>query len=108
MRIFGTKGELYANAADTSLTVYSFGTRETTAIPIIETEESIGGGHGGGDSGIVHELYEYLSGSYTGYCAADIDISVKNHIIGFAAEKARRDNTVESVPEFAKRLGFDY
>ncbi|MBR2886366.1 MAG: gfo/Idh/MocA family oxidoreductase, partial [Clostridia bacterium] len=90
IRIFGTKGELYANAKDTEITVFTFENRETTTISVPEVDESIAGGHGGGDGGIVSELYEYLSGSYKGFCAADIDTSVKNHMIGFAAEEARK------------------
>lgn len=108
IRLFGTKGELYANANDTSITVYDFQTRKTTKYEVQETEESIVGGHGGGDEGIVYELYDYLSGSYTGYCAADIDVSVKNHMIGFAAEVARHNDTVESVADYCKRFGFEY
>lgn len=108
IRLFGTKGELYANAADTEIKVFSFDTRETISVPVVETEESIAGGHGGGDYGIVEELYDYLSDTYTGYCAADIDTSVKNHMIGFAAEKARHDDTVENVAAFSKKYGYDY
>jgi hypothetical protein len=108
IRLFGTKGELYANANDTTITVYPFGSRKIETYSVQETDESIVGGHGGGDEGIVYELYEYLSGSYTGYCAADIDVSVKNHMIGFAAEVARHNDTVESVAEYCKRFGFDY
>lgn len=108
IRIFGTKGELYANAKDTDITVYTFEDRKTVKLPVMKTEESIAGGHGGGDSGIVNELYEYMCGDYKGYCAADIDISVKNHIIGFAAEKARNENTVESISDYANKFGFKY
>ena len=108
IRLFGTKGELYANANETAITVYDFENRKTTKYDVQETEESIVGGHGGGDEGIVYELYEYLSGNYTGYCAADIDVSVKNHMIGFAAEVARHNDTVESVAEYCKRFGFEY
>ena len=108
IRLFGTKGELYANANDTTITVYDFESRQTAKYDVQETEESIVGGHGGGDEGIVYELYDYLSGSYTGYCAADIDVSVKNHMIGFAAEAARHNDTVESVVDYCKRFGFDY
>lgn len=108
IRLFGTKGELYANAADTEIKVFSFDTRETISVPVVETEESIAGGHGGGDYGIVKELYDYLSDTYTGYCAADIDTSVRNHMIGFAAEKARHDETVENVAVFSKKYGYDY
>ncbi len=95
-------------AADTAITVWDFATQTTRHIPVQETDESIVGGHGGGDSGIIRELYDYLSGSYTGFCAADIETSVKNHLIGFAAEEARRRNTVESVADYCRRFGYTY
>ena len=62
-------------------------------------------GHGGGDGGLICELYDYLSGNYNGFCAADIDISVRNHLIGFAAEKSRREDTVESIDEYFASFG---
>jgi len=100
IRIFGTKGELYANMRDTEITIFTFEDRQTRQVTVKATEESIVGGHGGGDTGIVNELYEYLTGSYTGYKAADISTSVKNHLIGFAAEVSRKNNTVEDVDTF--------
>lgn len=105
IRLFGTKGELFANMADTQITVYTFADKQTRTVNVTETNESILGGHGGGDGGIIRELYEYFSGSYTGYRAADIDISVKNHLIGFAAEKARHAGTVEDVDAFFDGYG---
>ena len=68
-------------------------------------DESILSGHGGGDSGIVHELYDYLSDSYTGYCASNINVSVKNHLIGFAAEKSRHGDTVENIDKYFASYG---
>ena len=108
IRVFGTKGELYANASATEIKVYPFDTREPYMVSVDRTEESIAGGHGGGDKGIVEELYDYLSGEYTGFCAADIHTSVKNHIIGFAAEEARHNDTVEDVAKYSEKFGFDY
>ena len=105
IRIFGTKGELYANMSDKEITVYTFADKQYHSVPVTEAEESILGGHGGGDLGIVRELYEYLSGSYTGYSAADITTSVKNHFIGFAAERARHNGTVEDVDAFMAEYG---
>ncbi|MBR4419777.1 MAG: hypothetical protein IKT32_02755, partial [Clostridia bacterium] len=74
-------------------------------IQSISLDESIMAGHGGGDTGIINELYEYLNGDYNGFCAADITISVKNHLIGFAAERARHNDTVENVDEFFSEYG---
>ena len=105
IRIFGTKGELFANMSDSTISLYTFEDKKQSEIPILKLEESIKGGHGGGDAGLVSELYDYLGGSYDGYCAADIDISVKNHLIGFAAEKSRRENTVENVDKYFEEYG---
>ena len=58
-----------------------------------------------GDGGIVYELYDYITGNYNGYRAANIDISVKNHLIGFAAEKARTNHSVESVDAYMQGFG---
>lgn len=105
IRLFGTKGELYANMSDTEITVYTFEDKKTHTYSVNKTEESILGGHGGGDQGIVAELHDYLSGEYTGYCAANIQVSVQNHMIGFAAEKARHEGTVEDVQKYSAQYG---
>ena len=106
IRIFGTKGELYANASDTEITLYTFEDEKHHKISVEKTEESIAGGHGGGDHGIVVELYDYLNNNYIGYCAADIETSVKNHLIGFAAEEARKEESVINVAQFSEKYGY--
>ncbi len=105
IRIFGTKGELYAGMEDDEVTVYTFEDKQRHQIPLTVIGEGINDGHGGGDQGMIAEAYEYFSEQYTGYRAADIDISVKNHLIGFAAEQARLDGTVESVDAFFEQYG---
>lgn len=105
IRIYGTKGELYAHMKENEIKLYTFEDKETTVIPTRQALETIDGGHGGGDGGIIKELYEYLSGSYTGFRAADVNISVRNHLIGFAAEKARHGHCVVDVEEMLKDYG---
>ena len=105
IRIFGTKGELYAHMDNEYIDIYTFDDNKHTKLPKDSIEESILGGHGGGDAGLVHELYDYLSDNYTGYCAADINVSVKNHLIGFAAEKSRHEDTVESIDKYFNAYG---
>lgn len=105
IRLFGTKGELYANMSDKEITLTVFDAKEAVKVPVAETKEDITGGHGGGDIGIVRELYEYIMGEYNGYKAANIEISAKNHLIGFAAEKARRNNSVEPITSYMKEYG---
>lgn len=105
IRLFGTKGEMWAYAADDAIQIYTFEDRATRFVPVRETDESINGGHGGGDDGIVRELYDYLGDDYQGFSAADVEISAKNHLIGFAAEAARHGGTVENVDSYFARYG---
>ena len=104
IRIYGTKGEMFAHMKENEIKLYDFESKETTIIPTKQALETIDGGHGGGDGGIVRELYEYLSGNYTGFRAADVDISVRNHMIGFAAEEARHGHCVVNVEEMLKKF----
>ncbi|MBR3837790.1 MAG: Gfo/Idh/MocA family oxidoreductase [Clostridia bacterium] len=104
VRIYGTRGELYAHMKDNEITLRLIGEKEPVTVPVSKTEESIDGGHGGGDRGIIRELYDYMSGDYKGYRAADIETSVSNHLLCFAAEEARHTSTVVSTCEFAARF----
>ena len=103
-RIYGTKGEIYAFMADQEIKIFTFDERKSWTVSVPKVDESINGGHGGGDQGIVRELYDYMSGTYTGFRAADIHVSVANHMIGFAAEQARHEKTVVDVQAFAKQF----
>ena len=107
IRIYGTKGELFAFMKDKEIKVFSFEGNKSWTVPVLETEESINGGHGGGDEGIIKELYDYMSGTYTGYRAADIQTSVSNHLIGFAAEQARHAGTVVSLDSVIEAYHFE-
>lgn len=107
IRIFGTKGELYKNMDEDSVTVYTFLDKKRTVVSFDALKEDITGGHGGGDGGIIAELYDFLNGTYTGYSVAEIDISVKNHLLAFAAEEARHTNTVVDVDEYLARYGLE-
>ena len=107
IRIYGTKGELTAYMADEEIRLFTFEDNRHWTIPVPKMEEGINGGHGGGDTGIVKELYDYLSGTYNGYRAADIHTSVKNHLIGFAAEEARHNDTVVAMDGVYTKYGFE-
>lgn len=104
IHIMGTKGEI--NAAldgDEPIKLYSFATGETEEIPM-SGKDGISGGHGGGDEGIVMDLYEYLNGTYEGKSVPEIDESTYNHMITFAAEESRRTGTVVDFEEYMKKF----
>lgn len=104
-RVYGTKGELRAFMSDKEIYVRLLSSKKKHFIPVRKTEESIAGGHGGGDYVIVSDLYNYLNGEEVEFGASDIGISVENHMIGFAAEESRYNKTVVSLDEFCARKG---
>ncbi len=102
LRIMGTAGEIFGDMDRDIIEYFNFETREYTTIHPNEApvDGSLSGGHGGGDEGIIHALYQYLAEGYEGDLLSKIDISVKNHFICFAAEKSRLENTIIDVTEF--------
>lgn len=89
--IMGTKGEIYANMKEQSILLYDFATRERIEIykPKEAFDQSIAGGHGGGDAGIMEDLYEYIANNNPSDSISDISVSCMSHLIAFAAEEAR-------------------
>lgn len=107
-RVYGTKGELYAFFSDTEITVRTHADRRKFTIPVDEaSSESIAGGHGGGDAGISVDLYKFLEGEEIELGASEIGISVYNHLIGYAAEESRHENTVVDLADFCKKHSFN-
>lgn len=106
IRIMGTKGELVGDMDNTTIEYYDFATRTKT--PINPSDVALGGaidsGHGGGDTGIVNVLYEYLTTGYEGDLLSEIGISAENHMIAFAAEHSRLTGEVVDVEEYTKQF----
>ncbi len=104
IHIMGTKGELWGHMdKEGFIEIYDFATRTKKEIPMLAMD-GIKGGHGGGDTGIVNSLYNYLTGTYTGNAVSDISVSVQNHLTVFAAEKSRLENTVVDMEQYVKEL----
>lgn len=104
IHIMGTKGEINASMNCTSFEHFDFLTRETKRIEIESAVigDSIVGGHGGGDEGIVESFYDYITGKLTADEVSEIGISAQNHMLAFAAEKSRLEGTVVDIEEFCK------
>lgn len=105
--IMGTKGELWAEMSnkETPFIFYDFATREKRALSadIAIAGDSITTGHGGGDAGIVDALYRYVTGELTAEEVSEIGVSCKNHMLAFAAEESRHNDTVVSVPKYSAK-----
>ena len=103
IRVMGTKGEIRGEFKDATVDLYEFETKTHTEIRVADAafDDSIVGGHGGGDNGIMHAFYELLCGRED-VSLCDIDVSCKNHMIAFAVERARAEGRVVSLDEFYK------
>ncbi len=106
LHVMGTKGELFGDADTDIIRYYDFATRETTEMhPYNDAvNNSLDGGHGGGDKGIVNTLRKYLTEGYDGAWLSEIAISVDNHMIAFAAEESRHMGTVVNMEDFKNKF----
>ena len=91
IRIMGTKGMLTGNAKDTFVSLYDFATGKTEEIHYVDIAfaNDITGGHGGADTLIMDELYDYLTDNYNSYSICRIGDTCDNHLLAFAAEESR-------------------
>lgn len=106
LRIMGTKGEIAAEMSNDYVTLFDFETRQETKIAIADAvkDESIKGGHGGGDRGIIRSFCKLLSGTYEGNSITDIGTSVMNHLTAFAAEEARLTGKTVDLSAYSANL----
>lgn len=102
IRIMGTKGEIFADASDDSISYYSFKTRQIEQIPVTDStgDDSPAKGHGGGDEGIIADFYEYIANGRESRSLCDIEVSARNHLIAFAAEESRVTGKVIDMKEY--------
>lgn len=102
IHIMGTLGEIKADLSDGALIeVFDFKTRTTEKITANQ-KEGLDDGHGGGDSGIIYDLYDYLTGKLEPEQVSEINISCYNHLLTFAAEEARVKNEIIDIDDFIK------
>ncbi len=103
--IMGTDGELFVDMeapAGQHFRLFSYKTGETTYLKEYITDHgaTIAEGHGGGDAGIVEALYQYLTGELKPEEVSEIGVSCRNHMLAFAAEEARRTNSIVDMHAF--------
>ncbi|MBQ9986187.1 MAG: Gfo/Idh/MocA family oxidoreductase [Oscillospiraceae bacterium] len=103
IRIFGTKGEIVASMFG-DISLYSFADKQIHNIPIDVPGEELFSGHGGGDEGIMEDMYEYFTGGNPSDAVSGIELSYLNHLICFAAEESRATDTVVDIVKFSDSL----
>ena len=81
----GTKGEIRLDEEKDEIFIHPFG--ETATVIKIGTLLENGYGHGGGDQGLVNDLYGMITGTTTP--KTSLEISVESHLMGICAEESR-------------------
>ena len=95
-RIFGTKGELFSD--DERIDIFDFLSDERREVEIDPTDPSILGGHGGGDYGLMRCFVAAVANDDPTRILSGPDETLESHLMVFAAERARVNGTVETVP----------
>ena len=89
LKIFGTEGQIQADMGTKEIVLHRFG-EDKRVIPLdMGTEAS---GHGGGDYGILRDVLNILRNG--GESRTSAAVSLQSHLICFAAERSRKENTV--------------
>ena len=86
MRFFGTYGEIVLDEQRNVIELGIFG-KDRENISISNLVEG-GYGHGGGDTGLVEELYRVLTGESSN--PTSLEASVESHLMGIRAEESMR------------------
>jgi len=100
MRYDGTRATLrgsFTNDGD-NIEIHDHLTRTTEQVEIPDTD---GTGHGGGDFGIVKNFVQAINGNID--AITDARTSLESHLMAFAAEESRQNNSVINMDEYRGR-----
>jgi predicted dehydrogenase len=96
-RLFGTRGELAGDGR--TIRVYDFLTRAWRVVePSVSGGLSAAGGHGGGDAGLMDAFTAAVATGDRELIRSGPRESLASHLAVFAAERARLNGTVETIP----------
>lgn len=85
--LYGTEGELVMDEVLNTLTIKPYG-KDNEVIKLSSLDFG-GWSHGGGDVGLINDLYNILTGTKKDYTS--LKESVESHLIGICAEESRLD-----------------
>jgi len=99
-RLFGTRGELTGDGQ--AIRVYDFLTRaEQLITPPPAGAMTAADGHGGGDAGLMDAFTSAVATQNRELISSGPRESLASHLTVFAAEQARLNGTVETIPPYA-------
>ena len=95
-RIFGTRGQIETDSRIIKIREFANETEE-----VIDTETVNDGGilsgHGGGDFGLMEAFVKAVAEQNSKYILSGTDETLESHLMVFAAERSRRNGTVETL-----------
>jgi len=94
-RIFGTRGEIEGNGE--TLRIFDFLTDSRETIDTTAGDPSAAGGHGGGDAGLMDAFIRAVRTGDRSAILSGPQATLNSHLAVFAAERARRTGTVQSL-----------
>ncbi|TFK55819.1 NAD(P)-binding protein [Heliocybe sulcata] len=97
-RLHFTHGEVIGDMS--TFTVTDFRTRKST----LHTPPLEGGGHGGGDLGLIRTFVEAVKAGKQDMVGTSIDEVVNSHLTVFAAESSRKEGRVVDCVEYEKTV----
>lgn len=106
IKIMGTKGEIRGNDLKNNIEVYEFGQgtgRFDNGAMTRITPDVLIGGHGGGDTGLMHDFIDLCLGRKND-SRTNPRTSLESHLMAFAAEKSRVEGKVINIKEFIESL----
>ena len=93
--IFGTRGQIRGNGK--TIEIYDFISEKTRTIDTSLIDHSALAGHGGGDGGIMENFVEAVGNNDPSLILSGPEVSLESHLIAFASEKARLNNSIEKI-----------
>ncbi|WP_017592884.1 Gfo/Idh/MocA family protein [Nocardiopsis potens] len=96
--VFGTRGELHCDGE--AITVHDFLTDSAETVEVsAENDGLIDSGHGGGDGGLLASFLGAAAQGDPGLVETSGEDALASHLLVFAAERARTERRVVSLPE---------
>jgi hypothetical protein len=95
-------GERVKKTAGCDIVVETFA---TGALERVSIDYDADGGHGGGDAGLIRTLHAEMSKARAADMESSLEKSVESHLMGFAAEAARRTGRTMDLAEFRRAHG---
>lgn len=102
LRIQGTRGELWGDMDRNTIRSVEFATMKSNRIRLDVDRE----GHFGGDRGLTHSFASRVAQGQT-KLPTSLMQSLESHLMAFAAERSRQEDTVVNFPEFVRSYGID-